>query len=228
MKNHLPISVCECELTSRFQCVSEWELISWFECVCVWVRENSPPHLCLWVRERPHLPSTLPSNHTSANLLVNRILDGRTDRHTRFSAETLNPKPGHTQEDTHYTEWYPDIEGNPLHWVIPITDTPKRIPITLSDTLTLRETHYIEWYPLRTHPRGYPLHWVIPITLSDTDTLSSQNPPKSSPITLRTLFSSQTDQTLNDTHDIEGYLWHWVIPNTLAGKGLLFGRERIT
>jgi hypothetical protein len=54
------------------------------------------------------------------------------DGHTRFSAETLNPKPGHTQEDTHYTEWYPDIEGYP-------------------DT---------EWYPLRTHPRGYPLHWV--------------------------------------------------------------------
>ncbi len=91
-------------------------------CVCVWVRENSPPHLCLWVRERPHLPSALPSNHISDNLLVNRILDGRTDGHTQFSAETLNPKPGHTQEDTltvrdthyghtqedtHYTEWYP-------------------------------------------------------------------------------------------------------------------------
>jgi hypothetical protein len=38
---------------------------------------------------------------------------GRTDGHTRFSAETLNPKPRHTQEDTHYTEWYPDIEGYP-------------------------------------------------------------------------------------------------------------------
>ncbi len=41
----------------------------------------------------------------------------RTDQHTRFSAETLNPKPGHTQEDTHYTEWYPDTEWYPLHWV---------------------------------------------------------------------------------------------------------------
>jgi hypothetical protein len=39
----------------------------------------------------------------------------------------------------------------PLHQVIPITDTPKRIPITPSDT----------------------------------HTPSSQNPPKSSPITLR-------------------------------------------
>ncbi len=43
-------------------------------------------------------------------------------------------------------------------------DTPKRIPITLSDTLTLKDTltlsdtHYTEWYPLQTHPRGYPLH----------------------------------------------------------------------
>jgi hypothetical protein len=75
------------------------------------VRENSLPHLCLWVRERTHLPFALSSNHTSDNLLANRILDGRTD-----------------------------------------PDTPKRIPITLSDTLTLRDT----W------------HWVIPITLSDT------------------------------------------------------------
>jgi hypothetical protein len=65
--------------------------------------------------------------HISDNLLVNRILDGRTDGHTRFSAETLNP------------------------------DTPKRIP----------------W------------QWGIPITPSDTHTPSSQNPPKSSPITLR-------------------------------------------
>jgi hypothetical protein len=130
--------VSDCELTFSFERVSENSPPDLS--VCVWVRENSPPHLCLWVRERPHLPSALPSNHTSNNLLVNRILDGRTDGHTRFSAETLNPKPGHTQEDTHYTEWYPDIEGNPLHWVIPITDTPKRIPMTLSDT------HYTEWY----------------------------------------------------------------------------------
>jgi len=70
--------------------------------------------------------------------------------------------------------------------VIPITDTPKRIPITLSDTLTLSDTHYTEWYRypewlflspkvLTTHPRVYPLHWG-------------------------TLFSSQTNQTLSDTH----------------------------
>ncbi len=172
----------DCELTFSFERVSEKSPPNLSACVSenspphfsvcvnensppdfsVWVSENSSPHLCLWVRERPHLPSALPSNHTSDNLLVNSILDGRTDGHTRFSAKTLNPKPGHTQEDTHYTECYPDIEGYPLHWVIPITDTPKRIPITLSDTLTLRDTHYTEWYPLRTHPRGYPLHWVIP------------------------------------------------------------------
>jgi hypothetical protein len=124
--------------------------------------------------------SALPSNHTSDNLLANRILDGRTDeqtdKHTWFSAETLNPDTpkkipitlsdtltlsdthhGHTQEDTHYTEWCPDIEwyplwthprGYPLHWMIPITNTPKKIPITLSDTHyghTQEDTHYIEW-----------------------------------------------------------------------------------
>ncbi len=137
--------------------------------VCVWVGENSPPHLCLWVRERTHLPSALPSNHTSDNLLGNRILDGRTDRqidwHTRFSAETLNPKPGHTQEDTHYTEWYPL-----LHWVIPIpwvifslTDSshnpPKSLPITLRDLVFLTNKPDTEWYPWL---------WGIPLTLSDT------------------------------------------------------------
>jgi hypothetical protein len=119
--------------------------------VCVWVRENSPPHLCLWVRERPHLPSALLSNHTSDNLLVNRILDGRTDGHTRVSAETLNPDTPKripitlsdtlTLRDTHYTEWYPlRFSAETLN-----PDTPKRIPITLSDTLTLRDTHYTEW-----------------------------------------------------------------------------------
>jgi hypothetical protein len=154
------------------------------------VRENSPPHLCLWVRERTHLPSALPSNHMSDNLLANRILDGwtdgQTDGHTRFNAETLN------------------------------LDTPKRIPITLSDTLTLRDTptlsdtHYIEWYPLRTHPRGYPLHSVIPITLSDIDILSD--------------FSSHwqfSQPTQEFTHYTEGPCFphkqtgHWVIPITL-------------
>jgi hypothetical protein len=170
---HLPISVCEWVRT---------HLLIW---VCVWVRENSPPHLCLWVRERTHLPSALLSNHSSDNLLANRILDGRTDgqtdEHTRFSAETLNP------------------------------DTPKRIPITLSDTLTLSDTHYIEWYPLRTHPRRYPLHWVIPIPwvifpLTD----NSHNPPKSLPITLR------DPVFLTNKPDIEWYPWHWGIPLALS------------
>jgi hypothetical protein len=122
----------------------------------------------IWVRERTHLPSALPSNHTSDNLLPNRISDRRTDRRT----------DGHTQEDTHYTEWYPS------HWVI--TDTPKRIPITLSDTHYYTEWYqYLEWFflslkILTTHPRVYPLQWG-------------------------TLFSSQTNWTLNDTHDTEGY-----------------------
>ncbi len=119
VRTHLLILVCVCEweLTSRFQCVcvsvsSPPDFSVWVSensppdlSVCVWVRENWPPHLCLWVSERTHLPSALPSNHMSDNLLANRILDGQTDGHTRFSAETLNPKPGHTQEDTHYTEW---------------------------------------------------------------------------------------------------------------------------
>jgi hypothetical protein len=118
-------------------------------------------HYTEWERDL----TSLPSNHTSDNLLVNRILDGQTDEHTRFIAETLNPKPGHTQEDTHYTEWYPDIEGNPLHW-------------------------------------------VIPITLSDTDTLSSQNPPKSSPITLR------DPVFLTNRPDTKWYPWHWGISLT--------------
>jgi hypothetical protein len=136
----------------------------------------------VWERELTSLPPFRP---------ITRRTNGRTDGHTRFSAETLNP------------------------------DTPKRIPITLSDTLTLRETHYTEWYPLRTHPRGYPLHWVIPIPWV------LRTHPRVHPLHWGTLFSSQTDRTLSDTHDTEGYLWHWVIPNTLAGKGLLFGRERI-
>jgi hypothetical protein len=188
----------------------------------------------VWERELTSLPPFRP---------ITRWTNGRTDGHTRFSAETLNPdtpkripitlsdtltlRDTLTLSDTHYTEWYPDIEGNPLHWVIPITDTPKRIPITLSDTLTLRDTltlsdtHYTEWYPLRTHPRGYPLHWVIPIPWV------LRTHPRVHPLHWGTLFSSQTDRTPSDTHDTEGYLWHWVIPNTLAGKGLLFGRERI-
>jgi hypothetical protein len=115
----------------------------------------------------------------------------QTKEKRKISRKKENPKPGHTQEDTHYSEWYPDTEGYPLHWVIPITDTPKRIPITLSDTLTLSDTHYTEWYRypewlflspkvLTTHPRVYPLHWG-------------------------TLFSSQTNQTLSDTHHTEWF-----------------------
>jgi hypothetical protein len=88
-------------------------------CVCAWVREYSPPHLCLWVRERTHLLFALPSNHTSDNLLANRILDGQTDRQT-------------DTHDLHDIHW-----GIPWHWVIPIMDT--QIPMTLSDTDTLSD-----------------------------------------------------------------------------------------
>jgi hypothetical protein len=176
----------------------------------------------VWERELTSLPPFRPITHRT---------NGRTDGHTRFSAETLNPDTpkripitlsdthyGHPQDDTHYTEWYPlrtHPRGYPLHWAIPITDTPKRIP------MTLRDTPDTEWYPLRTHPRGYPLHWVIPIPWV------LRTHPRVHPLHRGTLFSSQTDRTLSDTHDTEGYLWHWVTPNTLAGKGLLFGRERI-
>ncbi len=199
--------------TCKWTWVSEWLcVLSVF--VCEWERTHLLICVYEWERELTSLPPFRP---------ITRRTNGRTDGHTRFSAETLNPKPRHTQEDTHYTEWYPDIEGYPdtewypLHWVIPITDTPKRIPITLSDTLTFRDTltlsdthyghtqedtHYTEWYPhpewfflsltvLRTHPRVHPLHWG-------------------------TLFSSQTNRTLSDTHDTEGYPWHWVIPITLS------------
>ncbi len=78
-------------------------------CVCEWERT----HLLICVYEPERELTSLPPNHTSDNLLANRILDGqtdgRTDGHTRFSAKTLNP------------------------------DTPKRIPITLSDIDTLSD-----------------------------------------------------------------------------------------
>jgi hypothetical protein len=150
--------------------------------MCEWVRTHLLICVCVCVSEREltSLPPFRPIKRRTN--LANRISDGRT--HT----ETLNPKPGHTQEDTHYTEWYPlrtHPRGYPLHWVIPwhwvipITDTPKRIPITLSDTDTLSDfsshwefsqptqefTHDIEgpWFP---HKQTG--HWVIPITLRDT------------------------------------------------------------
>jgi hypothetical protein len=157
------------------------------ECVCVWVRENSPPHLCLWVWERTHLPSALSSNHTSNNLLANRILDGWTDPDTPKRipitlSDTLTLRDtltlndthyGHTQKDTHYTEWYPlwtHPRGYPLHWVIPIPwvsfplidrshNPPKSLPITLRDPIFLTNKPDTKWYPL---------HWGIPLTLSDT------------------------------------------------------------
>ncbi len=50
--------------------------------------------------------------------------------------------------------------------MIPITDTPKRIPITLSDTLTLSDTHYGHT------PKKIPITLSDTLTLSDIDTLS--------------------------------------------------------
>jgi hypothetical protein len=77
-------------------------------------------------------------------------------------------------------------------------DTPKKIPITLSDTPDTEWYRYPEWFflslrVLTTHPRVYPWHW-------------------------RTLVSSQTNWTLSDTHYTEGYPWHWVIPITLSSS----------
>ncbi len=158
VKTHLPISVCVCEWerTHLLICVYEWE------------------------RELTSLPPFRPIKRRTN--LTNRISDEWT--HT----QTLNPKPGHTQEDT----------------------------LTLNDTHyghTQDDTHYIEWYPLRTHPRGYPLHWVIPtpwVIFPFTD--SSHNPPKSLPLTLR------DPDFLTNKPDTERYPWHWVIPITLSSS----------
>jgi hypothetical protein len=137
--------------TCKWTWVSEWLcVLSVF--VCEWQRTHLLICVYEWERELTSLPPFRP---------ITRRTNERTDGHTRFSAETLNPKPRHTQEDTHYTEWYPHPE-----WFF------------LSLTV------------LRTHPRVHPLHWG-------------------------TLFSSQTNRTLSDTHDNEGYPWHWVIPMTL-------------
>jgi hypothetical protein len=171
----------------------------------------------VWERELTSLPPFRP---------ITRRTNGRTDGHTRFSAETLNPDTpkripitlsdtltlrdtltlsdthyGHTQEDTHYTEWYPDIQGYlDTEWY-PLRTHPRG-------------------YPLRTHPRGYPLHWVIPtpwVIFPVTD--SSQNPPKSSPITVYTegpCFPHKRTghwvipMTLRDTPDTEWYPSPWV------------------
>jgi hypothetical protein len=221
--------------------VGEWVTVC-LECVCVWVRENSPPHLCLWVRERPHLPSALPSNHISDNLLINRILDGRTDGHTRFSAQTLNPDTPKripwqwgipitdtpkripiTLCDTHYTERYPlwtHPRGYPLHCVIPITDTPKKIPITPSDTHyghTQEDTHYTDWYPLRTHPRGYPYPEFSEPTQEFTHYTEGPYFPH-----------KQTGHwvipmTPRDTPDTEWYPLPWVLANRIwLGKDCCF------
>jgi len=129
-------------------------------------------YLKLWIK----INITVNMSNNNQNSLVQFIYtsgcpcpsdteNGRTDGRTH--TETLNPR------------------GYPLHWVIPITDTPKRIPITLSDTLMLSDTDTLSdfsshwefsqptqefihdtegpWFPYK--QTG---HWVIPITLRDT------------------------------------------------------------
>ncbi len=173
VRTHLLIWVCVCEweLTSRFQCVyvsensppdfnvclsvsSPPDFSVWVSensppnlSVRVWVREHSPPHLCLWVRERTHLPSALPSNQR------------QTDGHTRFSTETLNPKPEHTQDDT-LTLSDTDTQSDfSFHWqfsqptqefthytkgpCFPHKQTGHRVIL-----MTLRDTSDTKWYPL--------------------------------------------------------------------------------
>ncbi len=138
------------------------------ECVCVCDWERTHLLICVyeWERELTSLPPFRPITRWTNP-------DRHMDRHTRFSAETLNPKPGHTQEDTHDTEWYP------------LRTHPRGYPITMSDTDTLSDfsshwqfsqptqefTHYIEG-PCFPHKQtghwGIPLHWVILITLSSS------------------------------------------------------------
>ncbi len=137
----------------------------------------------------------------------------------------------------------------PWHWMIPIMDTPKRIPITLSDTHyghTQENTHYTEWYPdtewyrnpkwfflslrvLTTHSRvthdtenpgfltnktdieWYPLHLGIPMTLSYTHYPEFQPIGywTDLPMTLRDL------GFLTNKPDTKWYPLHWRIPLTL-------------
>ncbi len=149
----MPFGHCEVpRVPSQVECVSEWELTSWFECVCVSERELTS------------LPPFHPIKRRTN--LANRISDRRTDTHR-------NPKPGHTQKDTHYTEWYPlrtHPRRYPFHWVIPwhwvifhLTKSshnpPKSLPMTPRDPGFLTNKPNTEWYPL---------HWGIPLTLSYT------------------------------------------------------------
>jgi hypothetical protein len=200
--------------------------------VCEWVRTHFLIWVCVCVcvseREFTSLsPFRLIKRRTN---LANRISDERTDKRTHI--ETLNLKPGNTQEDTHYSEWYPDTKWYPLrthprelHWVIPITDTPKKIPITLSDTDTLSDfsSHWEFSQPTQefTHdtqgpwfPHKQTEHWVIPITLRDT--------PDTELYPLPWVPANRIPLTLRYTHYPEfqpiGYPWHCIIPITLSSS----------
>jgi hypothetical protein len=135
--------------------------------VCEWVKI----HLLIWVcvcvcvceRELTSLPPFHPIKRRTN--LANRY-----QTNERTHTKTLNPKPGHTQEDTHYTEWYPDTEW---YWypewfflsLRVLTTHPRVYPwhwgtlVSSQTNRTLSDTHYIE---------GYPWHWIMPITLSSS------------------------------------------------------------
>ncbi len=155
----------------------------------VWVSENSPPYLSVYVCEwkRTHFPFVLPSIKCRTNL-ANRISDKQTDRRTdthknlkpnRIPITLSDTHYGHTQEDTHYTEWYPlrtHPRGYPFHWVIPIPwvifpltksfhNPPKSLSMTPRDPGFLTNKPDTKWYPLQW---GIPWHWIIPITLSSS------------------------------------------------------------
>jgi hypothetical protein len=97
--------------------------------------------------------------------------------------------------------------------MIPITDTPKKIPITLSDTHyrhTQKDTHYTEWYPS---------HWVIPTpwVIFSSHRQFSQPTLEFTHYTEGPCFPpKQTGHrvipvTLRDTRDTEWYPLPWVL-----------------
>ncbi len=135
-------------------------------CVCEWERTHLLICVYEWERKLTSLPPFRPITRRT-NLLANRILDEWTD------PDTPKRIPWHWHWGIPDTKWYP------LHWVIPIMDTPKMIPITLSDTDTLSDfsshwqfsqltqefTHYTEGLGFSHKQTG---HWMIPMTLKDT------------------------------------------------------------
>ncbi len=128
--------------------------------VCEWVKIHLLIQVCVCVSEREFTslpPFRLIKRRTN---LANRMSDERTNKRTdeQTHIETLNPRPGHTQEDTHYTEWYRYPEWFFLSLRV-LTTHPRVYPwhqgtlVSSQTNRTLSDTHYTE---------GYPWHWVIP------------------------------------------------------------------